>query len=104
MTPLTTAGAPTALAATAGVTKATIAFKAPTSTGGAAITNYQYSTDNGTTWKAFSPIDVTTPVVITKRSDATTALVKGKAYKIKLRAVNSAGTGTASAAVTVTPK
>jgi hypothetical protein len=102
--PRTTAGAPTALVATAGVAKATITFKAPTSTGGAAITNYEYSTNNGTTWKALSPIDFTSPVVITKRSDATTALVKGKMYKVKLRAVNSAGSGTPSAAVTVTPK
>jgi predicted RNA-binding protein with TRAM domain len=102
--PRTTAGAPTALVATAGVAKATITFKAPTSTGGAAITNYEYSTNNGTTWKALSPIDFTSPVVITKRSDATTALVKGKRYTVKLRAVNSAGSGTPSAAVTVTPK
>ena len=102
--PRTTAGAPTALVATAGVARATIAFKAPTSTGGAAITNYQYSTDNGATWKALSPADSTTPVVITKRSDATSALVKGKIYKVKLRAVNPAGSGTASASVTVTPK
>jgi predicted RNA-binding protein with TRAM domain len=102
--PRTTAGAPTALVATAGVAKATITFKAPTSTGGAAITNYEYSTNNGTTWKALSPKDFTSPVVITKRSDATTALVKGKMYKVKLRAVNSAGSGTPSAAVTVTPK
>jgi hypothetical protein len=92
------------LVATAGVAKATITFKAPTSTGGAAITNYEYSTNNGTTWKALSPKDFTSPVVITKRSDATTALVKGKMYKVKLRAVNSAGSGTPSAAVTVTPK
>jgi hypothetical protein len=98
------AGAPTALVATPGNARASIAFTAPTSTGGAAITNYEYSTNNGTTWKALSPKDFTSPVVITKRSDATTALVKGKMYKVKLRAVNSAGSGTPSAAVTVTPK
>ena len=97
------AGAPTALVVTPGNAQASIAFTAPASDGGATITNYQYSTDNGTTWKAFSPADATTPVVITTRSDAATALVNGTTYQVKLRAVNAAGNGTASSAVPVTP-
>ena len=96
--------APTSLVATAGNAQASIAFTAPSSDGGAAVTNYEYSTDNGTTWKAFSPADTTTPVVITIRSDAATALVNGTTYQVKLRAVNEAGTGTASTAVSVTPR
>jgi titin len=104
VTPRTTPGAPTSLVATAGNASASIAFTAPTSNGGATITNYEYSTDNGTTWKAFSPVDATTPVVITIRSDAATGLVNGTIYNVKLRAVNTAGTGTASTAVSVTPR
>jgi titin len=103
VTPRTTAGAPTSLVATPGNAQASIAFTAPASNGGAAITNYEYSTDNGVTWKALSPVDVTTPVVITIRSDGSSALVNGTAYNVKLRAVNSAGQGTVSAAVSVTP-
>jgi titin len=104
VTPRTTAGAPTSLVATAGNASASIAFTAPTSNGGATITNYEYSTDNGTTWKLFSPVDTTTPVVITIRSDAATGLVNGTTYNVKLRAVNAAGTGTVSTAVSVTPR
>jgi hypothetical protein len=92
------------LVATAGNASASIAFTAPTSNGGATITNYEYSTDNGTTWKAFSPADATSPVSISVRSDTTSALVNGTTYQIKLRAVNTAGTGTASTAVSVTPR
>jgi titin len=104
VTPRTTAGAPTALVSTAGNAQASIAFTAPTSNGGATITNYEYSTDNGTTWKLFSPVDTTTPVVITTRSDTTSALVNGTTYNVKLRAVNPAGSGTVSTAVSVTPR
>jgi titin len=95
--------APTALVATAGVAQATIAFTAP-STGGLPFTNYEYSTDNGVTFKAFSPVDILSPVVITTLSDATTALVNGTTYSVKLRTVNAGGVGTASAAVSVTPR
>jgi hypothetical protein len=103
VTPSTTAGAPTSLVATAGNAQISVAFTAPVSNGGAAITNYEYSTNNGYAWKAFSPADATTPVVITILSDATTALVNGTAYNVKLRAVNAAGVSTQSSAVLVTP-
>jgi titin len=92
------------LGATPGIEQASIAFTAPVFNGGATITNYEYSTDNGTTWKAFSPADATTPVVITTRSDAASALVNGTTYQVKLRAVNAAGSGYASTAVSVTPQ
>jgi len=104
VTPLTIAGAPTALVATPGNARVSIAFTAPASNGGATITNYEYSTNNGTTWKALNPIDATTPVVITIRSDAATALVNGSTYKVKLRAVNAAGSGTESVVVSATPR
>jgi titin len=104
VTPRRVSGEPTSLRATPGNAQASIAFTAPVFNGGATITNYEYSTDNGTTWKAFSPADTTTPVVITTRSDAASALVNGTTYQVKLRAVNAAGSGYASTAVSVRPQ
>ncbi len=95
-TPATTPSAPTSLVATKGDGSASIAFTAG-SDGGAAITNYKYSTDNGSSWNAFSPA-VTTPSVTIG------GLTNGTTYSVKLRAVNSAGDGAASDAVSVTPR
>ena len=90
-----TPDAPTALVGTAGNTTASIAFTAG-SAGGSAITNYQFSTDNGSTWTTRSPVSTASPLVIS-------GLTNGTAYQIKLRAVNAFGNGTASSAVSVTP-
>jgi hypothetical protein len=88
------ANAPTALVATPGDGKITVAFTAPSNDGGATITNYEYSTDGGTSYTAFSPTMTSSPVAIT-------GLINGTSYSIKLRAVNSAGNGAESAAVSV---
>ena len=98
------AGAPTIGTVTAGAAKLTVAFTAPSSDGGASITNYEYSTNNGTTWKAFSPADTSTPLVITKLSNSSNKLVKNATYKVKIRAVNSAGGGAASAVKSIKAK
>ncbi len=95
---VTAASAPTITTVTAGVKKLTVAFTAPSSDGGAAITNYEYSTNNGTTWKAFSPAGTSSPLVISKLSTSTKSLKIGTTYQVKIRAVNSAGSGAASAA------
>jgi hypothetical protein len=95
VTPSTTPDAPTSLVATAGDSQAIISF-IPGANGGSAITNYQYSTDNGVTFTAFSPSVTTSPVTIT-------GLTNGVSYTIKLKAVNTNGAGTASAGVSVTP-
>ena len=95
---VTAASAPTITTVTAGVKKLTVAFTAPSSNGGATITNYEYSTNNGTTWKAFSPADTSSPLVISKLSTSTKSLKIGTTYRVKIRAVNSAGSGAASAA------
>lgn len=87
--------APTSLGATAGDASASITFTTG-SNGGSAITNYQYSTDNGATFTAFSPAQTSSPVTITGLSNGTT-------YNVKLKAVTDFGVGTASAAVSVTP-
>jgi hypothetical protein len=68
----------------------------PISNGGSAITNYQYSIDNGVNWISFSPAQTNSPRDIT-------GLVNGTQYQLKLRAVNSAGPGDASAAFPATP-
>ena len=102
--PFTVAGAPKVSTVTATTGKLTVAFTKPSSTGGYKITNYEYSTNNGTTWKAFSPADTSTPLVITRRSDTTGSLVKGTTYKVRIRAINSKGKGTASASKTITAK
>jgi hypothetical protein len=98
------AGAPTIGTVTASAGKLTVAFTAPSSNGGASITNYEYSTNNGTTWKAFSPADTSTPLVITKLSTSTASPVKNTTYQVKIRAVNSAGKGAASAAKSIKAK
>jgi hypothetical protein len=94
--PIGPAPAPTSLIPTPKASSVQVAFTDPIANGGSAITNYEYSIDGGSTWAALSPADTTTPVTITGLTDGTT-------YSIKLRAVNSSGSGTASAAVSVTP-
>jgi hypothetical protein len=88
--------APTITSITPGNTQLSIAFTAPSSDGGAAITNYEYSTDGGNTWAPHVP-DVTTPPIVI------TGLVNGTAYPVQIRAVNSTGSGAASATVNGTP-
>jgi titin len=95
VTPSTTPSQPTGLTGTAGNQQATISFTAG-STGGSPITNYEYSTNNGVTFTAFSPVQTTSPVTIT-------GLTNGTTYAIVLRALNANGSGIPSAAVSVTP-
>jgi titin len=82
------------LSAVASDGSAVISFTAG-ATGGAAITNYKYSTD-GTNYTALSPADSSSPVTIS-------GLTNGTAYTIYLKAVNSAGDSLASSSVSVTP-
>ena len=93
-TPATTPAKPTGLTATPGNRQMTLAWTAPTNTGGAVITAYQVSRDNGTTW---------TGTGSTNTSHTVTGLTNGTAYAFMVRAVNAQGAGTASDAVTATP-
>jgi hypothetical protein len=96
-TTLNVPNAPTALSASAGLGVANISFTAPSNDGGAAITNYEYSTNNGTSWTAVSPASTNTSFTIAGLTNCT-------AYDVKVRAVNSEGSGSASSAVSVTPQ
>ncbi|MBU6213303.1 MAG: Ig-like domain-containing protein [Actinomycetales bacterium] len=86
-------GAPTLSGVTAGAGQLSLAFKAPSSNGGAAISKYQYSFDAGKSWTDLAGL--TSPAVVT-------GLGYGVAYSVTLRAVNSSGAGAASGAKSAT--
>jgi hypothetical protein len=93
VTPRTTPSAPTAVVATAGDGTASVAFSAPTSNGGAAITSYTVAAIPGTT----TGTGTASPVTVT-------GLTNGTAYTFTVTATNAAGPGPASAASnSVTP-
>ena len=85
--------APTTLVATAGDGQVSVAFT-PGADGGNAISNYQYSIDNGTTWASLNRTQ--SPLIVT-------GLINGTNYSIRLRAVNAIGVGAASTAVSAIP-
>lgn len=65
------------------------------SSNGSLITNYKYSL-NGGAFTAVSPVDTVTPLVIT-------GLTNGTSYSVRILAINAAGDGDSSTAVTATP-
>lgn len=88
VTPRTIPGAPTAVTAAPGATSAAVSWKAPTSTGGAAITKYTVtSTPGGKTCVATTGLSCTV-----------SGLTGGTVYTFKVVATNAAGNGPASAA------
>jgi predicted RNA-binding protein with TRAM domain len=73
-------------------------------TNGTQITSYEYSTDDGATWRTRRTGTIESPLTITTLStDGTTALQNGTAYSVKIRAVNAAGSGTESESVRIAP-
>ena len=90
-------GAPTNLVVKGINTGGMIQFTDPASVGGSAITNYEYSTDNGATWITPSPAITTSPLIISS------GLTNFTSYQVKIRAVNAAGIGAASLAATLVP-
>jgi hypothetical protein len=93
-TPLTTIpGPPTALTVDATSGPAELGWVAPASDGGSPITDYlvEYSSDGGTTWTTFP--DGTS----TATSATVTGLVSGEEYLFRVSAVNTVGTGPATA-------
>jgi Secretion system C-terminal sorting domain/Fibronectin type III domain len=96
ITTIVPANAPTGLSATAGYNAAHISFTAPTNDGGGTITNYEYSI-NDSSWVALSPAQTDGALTIP-------GLTACNTYRIRIRAVNVAGGGTASDSVVVTPQ
>ena len=97
-TPVTTPGAPTALAGTAGNTQVALTWTAPASTGGSAITDsvVQYKVSGAASWSTFADGTSTTT------SATVTGLTNGTTYVFQVAATNSAGTGTYSSSATAT--
>lgn len=81
-------GAPTIGTATAGDTQASVAFTAPTNTGGTTITGYTVTVSPPHVAPVNGP---SSPIVVN-------GLTNGQAYTFTVTATNSAGTGPASAA------
>ena len=75
-----------------------VAFTAPSvsTKGGAAISNYKYSTDGGTTFTALSSPQTSSPFVLS-------GLTNGTPYNVQIRALNSNGDGVPCATKTATP-
>jgi predicted phage tail protein len=89
-----------ALRATAGNARVTLAWTAPTSTGGSVITRYmiQRSTNATTGWA-----NVSTTIAATTRTYIVTGLQNGTRYYFRIAAVNAAGAGAWSTAVSAIP-
>ncbi len=100
-TPRTTPGAPNINTITPGNQQLQVAFTAPASNGGSSITDYEYSTDNGSNFKSSGT--TSSPYTITTESGSSSSLTNGVQYSIVFRAVNAAGAGTSSTMVTGTP-
>ena len=90
-----TPAAPTITSITPSSGTLSVAFTAG-ATNGSAISNYQYSTNNGLNWTTRSPVATTSPIAIS-------GLTNGTAYNVRIRAVNAAGSGDSSTAVSATP-
>ena len=101
---LSTPDAPSITGITAGNQTLSVAFNPPSTDGGAAITNYEYSTDGGSNWISRDNWPSTaSPLVINTTSGFPVTLVNGTTYNVQIRAVNSVGSGEATATTTGTP-
>jgi hypothetical protein len=80
--------APTIDSITANNTSLTIYFTAGAANG-STVSNYQYSTNNGSSFTALSPTDAVSPITIT-------GLTNGTTYQILIKAVSNLGVGLAS--------
>jgi len=89
--------APVITGITPGNEQLTVAFTPPASSGGVNISNYQYSTDDGSTWTSAAPAITSSPLLIT-------GLINDTTYDVKVRAVNAIGSGAASATVQGMPQ
>ena len=94
-TPAIVPDAPTNLGAVpAGDSEIALNWTAPANNGGSAITDYEYSTDGGTTWTSTGGTSVSYTV---------TGLNNRQQYSFAVRAVNAIGNSAASTSVSATP-
>jgi uncharacterized repeat protein (TIGR02543 family) len=96
VTPVGPPTRPLNLSYTALNTAVSVKFTTPDNNGGFSIANYEYSTNNGSSWTALSPPSVSDSITISGLTNSTT-------YQVKLRAVTPYGSGAASSALSVTP-
>jgi hypothetical protein len=98
-TTVNTPGPPTTLTAMTGNTKMYLSWAAPSSDGGATVTDYtvEYATPGAGAWTTFADgISTTTSTTVTGLSNDTT-------YLFRVSAISDAGTGTPSDTATSTP-
>jgi hypothetical protein len=92
-----TAGAPTITSVIPGDGSLSVAFTPPvTAETPFQPINYEYSLDSGDNWETRAPVSNASPLVIS-------GLTNGRTYTIRIRAINRAGRGAVSNAVTATP-
>ncbi len=91
---ITVPGAPTGVSVSAGNAAATITFTAPASNGGATITGYTVSCTGGGATRTAN--GTASPITVS-------SLTNGVVYSCSVSATNSAGLGSPSNSVTVTP-
>jgi titin len=94
--PATVPNAPSGLEAKRGVLAVILTWRAPSSNGGAPVTDYviEWSSDDGKTWKVFAD------AVSTETSAIVSGLSNSVTYRFRVAAKNAVGTG-ASASVTL---
>jgi autotransporter-associated beta strand protein len=100
-TPFTAPDAPAGVSCTPGNGQVTLTWAAPTSDGGAAITDYaiRYSSDGGTTWVRF--VDAVSPQI----GVTVTGLTNGIPYRFKVAAINAIGASRPSTpSATIAPR
>lgn len=92
-TPATVPGAPTAVSGTRGNASINVTWTAPSSNGGAILTDYviEWKTASGGSWATFAD------GLSTSTSATITGLTNGTAYIFRVSAVNAQGTSTAAA-------
>ena len=101
--PYTTPDSPIVVNAIPGIRSIIVGFKAPTFNGGNTITQYEYSTDNGTQFWSIDeippvePISDTMSFSITVQSNGINPFENGQLYSVVMRARNQRGYSATSA-------